>query len=57
MTVNEICKKNYKDNCHNCPIRQVCIRPVGARRAEFEKWEKELEEAAGRFINGRTGTD
>lgn len=44
-----ICKANYKSNCHNCPLRPVCVKHIGPGWEEFLKWENDLNTLADKI--------
>lgn len=41
--VKAICRRNYKDNCHNCELRTKCVAKIGYADG-FAKWVTELNE-------------
>lgn len=46
----KVCKIHYKDNCHNCPLRPSCCRPVGPGREAYDAWALEKENLADKIL-------
>lgn len=45
-TTKQICKQNYKDNCHNCPLRPVCCKSFTLTMDNHIKWVNDMNELA-----------
>jgi hypothetical protein len=47
---NIVCKQYYEKECHICPLRPSCCRPVGPGREAYNAWTAECEELAGEIL-------
>jgi hypothetical protein len=45
-----ICKQNYKKNCGRCPIRPVCIAPIGYGQEGLDEWRRKVNEMAEKVV-------
>ncbi|MED4728600.1 hypothetical protein P9597_10670 [Aneurinibacillus migulanus] len=47
----EICNQFYKNKCGMCPIRPECVASIGGGQEAFERWQQNVNRAAGRYIS------